>query len=317
MDRTIKYIVQDDYAGLSIKDFLKRMHYSAQSISDQKHFEDGIMHNKQRAYVNEALMSGDELVINCHEVTSSEKIPPVPMKLDILYEDEDVVIVNKPADMPVHPSLNNYENTLANGLADYYESQGQMFVFRCMNRLDRNTTGAVLVAKNPISGAMLSEMIRERKIEKEYVAIAEGKFKPGITKPGIVYRENLDNGCDKSIEFIIDAPIARVEGSTIERCVDFDRGERAVTHVRVLEVTKSENTFVSCKLETGRTHQIRVHMAYIGHPLIEDGMYNPSCADSGDGQMLHCRKLEFVQPITGEKISVEAPLPDRMQEYFD
>ena len=173
MDRTIKYIVQDDYAGLSIKDFLKRMHYSAQSISDQKHFEDGIMHNKQRAYVNEALKSGDELVINCHEVTSSEKIPPVPMKLDILYEDEDVVIVNKPADMPVHPSLNNYENTLANGLADYYESQGQMFVFRCMNRLDRNTTGAVLVAKNPISGAMLSEMIRERKIEKEYVAIAE------------------------------------------------------------------------------------------------------------------------------------------------
>lgn len=297
MDRIIKYTIEEEHAGLTVKEFLKEKHFSSQSISDQKHFEDGIMHNGKRAYVTEKLEVGDEVVINCHEISSSEKIPPIEMSLDILYEDDDLIIINKPADMPVHPSLNNYENTLANGLAYYYERQGKKFVFRCMNRLDRNTTGAVLVAKNPISGAMLSEMVRERIIDKEYVAIAEG------------YIEKR--------QFTIDAPIRRVDGSSIKRQVDFEHGEKAITHVTVLEYNNIDGasyTYVSCKLETGRTHQIRVHMASIGHPLVGDGLYDEKY--DGQGQLLHCRRLEFVQPVTGEKICVEAELPDSMKRML-
>lgn len=260
------------------------------------------MHNGQRAYVNELIFAGDSVVVNIQEDNSSEKIPPVAIKLDILYEDEDLVIVNKPADMPVHPSLNNYENTLANGLAHYYISQGEKFVFRCMNRLDRNTTGAVLIAKNPLSGAILSEMIRDRKIDKEYVAVTEGKI---LAASG-------------ETRFEINAPIGRVTGSTIERRIDWEKGERAITHVKVLGYTNQEkNTVVSCILETGRTHQIRVHMSSIDHPLVGDGLYNPKYQDDVmHRHLLHCRKLEFEHPITHEHICVEAPYPEDVKDEY-
>jgi len=293
MDRTISYTIEDKYSGLEIRDFLKAMNYSSQCISDLKHVQDGIMHNGNRAYVSEKIYDGDNITINIHEDSSSEKIPPVPMELDILYEDEDLIIVNKPEDMPVHPSLNNYENTLANGLAYYYESQGKKFVFRCMNRLDRNTTGAVLVAKNSLSGAMLSGLVRERRIEKEYVAVTEGLVEGSFT---------------------IDAPIGRVEGSTIERCIDHTTGERAVTHITCLgTINNGENSVVSCELETGRTHQIRVHMSHIGHPLIGDGLYNSKYKDDVlHRQLLHCRRLKFIHPITGNEVVATAPFPKDM-----
>ncbi len=294
MDRHIRYTIENEQSAMSVGEYLKHKNYSSQSISNLKHISDGIMLNGKRAYVTEKLEAGDHIDINIYEETSSEKIPPVEMKLDIIYEDEDLIVLNKPADMPVHPSMNNYENTLANGLAFYYGNRGENFVFRCMNRLDRNTTGAVLVAKNAISGAMLSQMIRERSIEKEYVAIA--------------------TGCIEEELFTIDAPIGRVEGSTIERRVDYESGERAVTHVKLLR-KNDRLSFISCELETGRTHQIRVHLAHIGHPLIGDGLYNPAC---GRGrQALHCARLEFTQPVTGEHICAEAPLAKDMERIIE
>lgn len=309
MNRTISYTIEERFAGMEVKGFLKAMNYSAQIISDLKHAQDGIMHNGQRAYVSEKISAGDNITINIHEDNSSEKIPPVPMKLDILYEDEDLIIINKPADMPVHPSLNNYENTLANGLAYYYEKQGEKFVFRCMNRLDRNTTGAVLIAKNALSGAILSGQVRERKIEKEYIAVTEETI--NVTE--------LDVTCCRDINFAtgsftIDAPIGRVDGSTIERQVDKINGERAITHVTCIgNLENGTFSVVSCELETGRTHQIRVHMAHIGHPLVGDGLYNPKYKDNIlHRQMLHCRRLAFSHPVTGEKIQVVAHFPEDM-----
>lgn len=297
MTRHIEYTIEECSSGMDVKDYLKAHRFSAQIISNLKHVEDGILHNGHRAYVTEVLKPGDTIAVNIHEDVSSEKIPPVRMELDILYEDEDLVIVNKPADMPVHPSLNNYENTLANGLAFYYEAKNEKFVFRCMNRLDRNTTGAVLVAKNALSGAILSQMIRDRIIEKEYVAIVEG---------------NIEK------DFVVDAPIGRLEGSSIERCVDELRGERAVTHARIIKCER-DYTVVSCSLETGRTHQIRVHMAHIGHPLIGDGLYNPKYKDSEydpskHRQLLHCHRLRFEHPILNKEILVEAPFPNDMSQ---
>lgn len=317
MDRTLSYTIEERFSGMDVKGFLKAMNYSSQCISDQKHVHDGIMHNGQRAYVTEKISTGDNITINIHEENSSEKIPPVFMELDILYEDEDLIILNKPEDMPVHPSMNNYENTLANGLAYYYESQGERFVFRCMNRLDRNTTGAVLVAKNSLSGAMLSELVRERKIKKEYVAAVEGAISADNLKNehNILMNHNSDS-------FTIDAPIGRVDGSTIERCIDEEKGERAVTHVTIIGIAEDRQySVVSCELETGRTHQIRVHMSHIGHPLVGDGLYNPKYKDNVlHRQLLHCRSLEFTHPISGEKISVVADFPNDMkiaEKLFD
>lgn len=306
MNRTINYSIDELYAGKTVKDFLIAMGFSTQNLTDLKKAVDGIIHNGKRAYVTEILKVGDTITVNIHDNHSSEKIPPVNMDIDVVYEDEDLIIINKPADMPTHPSMNNYENTMANGLAYYFASQGEDFVFRSINRLDRNTTGLVLVAKNAVSGAMLSKQVREGTIRKEYVAIAQGIID--------IHAKSLE--CtgfiagDDDNHFTIDAPIARVDGSTIERIVD-ERGERAVTHVTILD--KRENmTLVSCDLETGRTHQIRVHMAYIGHPLLGDGLYNPDNTDM-KRQALHCRRLAFTQPITGEKIDVMVPLPEDME----
>ena len=137
------------------------------------------------------------------------------MDLDIVYEDEDILVLNKPADMPIHPSLNNYENTLANGVADYYQQKGKAYVFRCMNRLDRDTTGLTILAKHMLSAAILSQDVANRAVHRTYLAIVEGT----LTGSGT-----------------IDAPIGRESDSLITRCIDYEHGERAVTHYRSLAV---------------------------------------------------------------------------------
>lgn len=307
MKRTIVYNIEKTDAGNTVKEFLIKKDYSAQNLTDLKRAFNGILHNGARAYVTEKLSAGDQLIINIFEDSSSEKIPPVEMPLDIVYEDEDIMLINKSADMPTHPSMNNYENTMANGLAAYFEKQQEGFVFRSINRLDRNTTGLVLVAKHSVSAAMLSRQVREGSIYKEYVALASGNISSDAEELSVI--EGVTAGNEKN-EFSICAPIARLDGSTIERIVDFEQGERAVTHVKILD-TYTAATLVSCQLETGRTHQIRVHMRYIGHPLLGDGLYNPE-DKSMERQALHCRRMILKQPVTGEKIDIEIPMPKDM-----
>jgi 23S rRNA pseudouridine1911/1915/1917 synthase len=192
--------------------------------------------------------------------------------------------------MPIHPSMKNYTNTLANGLAYYFEQQNKPFIFRCNNRLDRDTSGLTLISKHLVSGNILSSMVSRREIHREYLAIVEGHVTP--------------------LSGTIDAPIARKPDSIMERIVDFEHGERAVTHYQVVSYSPSY-TFVSLRLETGRTHQIRVHMKYLGYPLIGDFLYNPNTKDI-NRQALHSHKLSFSHPITGEEMSFVAPLPDDM-----
>ena len=293
MDRTINYQITEEADGLRIEQFLRHQGYSYQNITQLKKMPESILKNGVWEYMRSLLATGDILTVHIQENESSPNIPPVELPLSIIYEDEDILVVNKPAGMPIHPSLNNYENSLANGLMWYYTEQGKPFIFRCSNRLDRDTSGLTIVAKHYVSAGMLSAMIANKAtsgITREYLAIAKGSVRP--------------------LEGTITAPLGRKEGSIIERTVDFENGESAVTHYRVLD-EKNGHSLVSLILETGRTHQIRIHMKYLGYPLIGDYLYNPDM-EQIQRQALHAWKLSFVHPITGEKMQFTAPLPEDM-----
>lgn len=291
MNRTLTYEISTEYDGFPIDKYLKSKGYSSANITAIKKMPNNMVIDGEWVHMNRKLKTGEILTVNISEDNSSEKIPPVEMDLDIVYEDEDIIVVNKPAGLPIHPSLNHYEDSLANGLAYYYESQGKPFIFRCANRLDKNTSGLTVIAKHLVSANILSTMVKNRQFHREYYAIVRG---------------SLD---EKS--GTIDAPIGRVDDSIITRQVDFENGERAVTHYEVIKENK-EHSLVSIHLETGRTHQIRVHFKYIGHPLIGDHLYNPDY-EYMTRQALHSHKIEFTHPITGEQLSFTADLPSDMQ----
>ena len=294
MERIITYTIDNASMGLRIEQYLRRRGYSYQNLARLKKMRESILLNGAWTYMRTAVKDDDILTVHIQEPESSPNIPPVKLPLDIVYEDEDIVVVNKPAGMPVHPSLNNYENSLANGLMYYYQEQGKPFIFRCTNRLDRDTSGLTVVAKHMVSSSILSSMGMRHEITREYLAIVRGALKPS--------------------EGTIDAPIGRTGSSLIERKIDFENGERAVTHYRVVE-EQNGHSLVSLILETGRTHQIRVHMKYIGHPLVGDYLYNPDM-EYIDRQALHSHRLSFTHPVTGEKMEFTAPLPADMRKIL-
>ncbi len=296
MERTLNWTVDEQYSGMKIEEFLRLHGCSHHVLTHLKRTERGICRNGEWAYATSRITPGDIIQIHLIENESSENIVPSALPLDIVYEDEDLMVINKNSDTPIHPSINNYDNTLANAVMHYFAQQDLPFVYRCINRLDRDTSGLLIIAKNMLSGAVLSQMSAERLIHREYLAITEGLLPESGT---------------------IDAPIARLEGSAIMRCVDLEHGERAVTHFhRVACVSSAQNqqmlSLASVHLETGRTHQIRIHMKYIGHPLIGDFLYNPDNRDLIGRQALHSHRLCFSHPITGKSMSFTSDLPDDM-----
>lgn len=290
MNRNIDYIIDEDSAGLRVEQFLRRKRYSGQNLSEIKRMPKSILVNGVHYYMRQELSKGDHLQVRICETKNSEKIPPTNLPLDIIYEDEDLLVLNKPAGMPIHPSLNNYTNSMANALAYYFQSQGKPFIFRCCNRLDRDTSGLTIVSKHLVSGSILSDMTKYREVHREYLAIARGSVTPS--------------------EGTIQAPLGRKEGTIIERTVDWEHGEDAVTHYKVVKEANG-HSLVSLRLETGRTHQIRIHMKYLGYPLIGDYLYNPDM-EYMTRQALHSHHMEFTHPITGEHMSFTAPLPEDM-----
>lgn len=290
MNRNIDYIIDEDNAGLRVEQFLRRKRYSGQNLSEIKRMPKSILVNGVHYYMRQELSTGDHLQVRICETQNSEKIPPTKLPLDIIYEDEDLLVLNKPAGMPIHPSLNNYTNSMANALAYYFQSQGKPFIFRCCNRLDRDTSGLTIVSKHLVSGSILSDMTKYREVHREYLAIARGSVTPS--------------------EGTIQAPLGRKDGTIIERTVDWEHGEDAVTHYKVVKEANG-HSLVSLRLETGRTHQIRIHMKYLGYPLIGDYLYNPDM-EYMTRQALHSHHMEFTHPITGEHMSFTAPLPEDM-----
>lgn len=293
---------EDDFAGETIAAFLIKQGWTSQNLKDLRKTSDGIEVNGERVFQNYRLQPEDLLKVRVVEETSSEKIVPVKLPFSIVYEDEDIIAVNKPADMPIHPSLRNYENSLANALMDYYAQQDSPFVFRCINRLDRDTSGLTIVAKNSVSAGILGKQMAAsvknscipKPLRREYLGIVRGESVP-------------EHGT-------IEAPIARKDTSVIERMVDFQSGEHAVTHYEVVKRGHG-HTLLKLWLETGRTHQIRVHLKYAGFPLIGDYLYNPDM-EYIHRQALHSYRLTFLHPITGQSLQLEAPMPEDMKTVF-
>lgn len=299
MNRTLTYHITEKEQGIPISNYLKNQGYSSRSLIELKKMAESVLINGEWVYLNRLLQAGDTLTIHIQEEESSEKIPPVELPLDIVYEDEDLMVINKPAGMPIHPSMNNYENSLGNALAWYFAKQGKPFVFRCINRLDKDTSGLTVIAKHIVSAGMLSAMVAAKAdasttFTREYLALVRGDVTPASGT--------------------ISAPIARKEGSVLEREVNFESGEHAVTHYHVV-TTQNGHSLVSLKLETGRTHQIRVHMKYLGFPLIGDHLYNPDM-ESMQRQALHSHRLCFRHPITHKLMEFTAPLPEDMVEVI-
>ena len=294
MERIFEYQITAAEEGRKIGDFLREKGYSRQLLRQLKETENGLLRNGQPTFMTIALKNGDRIRVRLLEkAEGSEAIMPAPLPFEIVYEDEDLLVVNKPADMPIHPSFQNHGNTLADALTWHYQQHGEDFVYRCINRLDRDTTGLLIVAKHLLSASILSDMVGKREIHREYLAIVKG-IPP-------------ENGT-------ISAPIGRKKGSAILREVNFETGEPAVTHFARLEI-RNGLSLVSLKLETGRTHQIRVHMGYIGCPLIGDYLYYPECSRISR-QALHSHRLSFLHPITGKALSFTAPLPEDIERAF-
>lgn len=296
MTRKLTYIIEKEFHNKTVGYFLKEQEFCHQTIVYLKQTEEGICRNGQWVYVNTLLEEGDTLTLQWKEPVWDTTIIPVDLPIEIIYEDDDYLILNKSANMPIHPSMGNHDNTLANAILSYYQKCGVAYPYRCINRLDKDTTGLTIIAKNCQAAGILSRSVASRNIHRTYLAIVEGEVTEGMT---------------------INAPIARKEASTIERCVDEEHGEEAITHVFPLSYNKELNlSLIRLQLETGRTHQIRVHMKHIGHPLIGDFLYNPNMQYI-KRQALHAYQLSFIHPITKKEVHYTAPLPDDMNQLFN
>lgn len=303
--RQIEYTVLPDEDGLSAHDIMKdKLKLSTREIVRCKQFDDGVMlidggKKKPRPIrVIDKLHENDLLRIKIYEDNdNSAEVVPMDGPLEVIYEDEDMILINKPGDVVVHPSHGHFTDSLSNLLAGYYKKTGQKHVMRVIGRLDRETSGLIIFAKNRHSAAVLSDQTRNMSRRKEYLALCSGVF--------------------ENAEGTVDAPIGRRPEVRMIREVRED-GKEAVTHYKV-EKQFEDYALVRLKLDTGRTHQIRVHMKYIGHPLLGDCLYGEDIADHHEMKRaaLHAAHLEFLQPITGQELKFEASLPDDMKSLAE
>ncbi|MBE6632369.1 MAG: RluA family pseudouridine synthase [Ruminococcaceae bacterium] len=285
------YNIGQGAAGRSIKDFLiKDLALSRRMISKLKKDQNGILLNGKRVTVRALLSVGDELMLRTEdgEEEINENIVPTQMSLDIIYEDEDIIVVNKSAYVPTHPSYKHFSDSLANGLAYYYKEQGKKFVFRAVNRLDADTSGIVLVAKNKDSAYKLSLEMQQGLIKKDYIAILSGSIESDSGKIRTFIRRKSDSIILREV------------------CCEEDGASYAETEYETL-FRDSEISVVKASPITGRTHQLRVHFSYLGYPICDDDLYGCT-KDYGVGRhALHAYHISFAHPSSGKRMDFYAP----------
>ncbi len=289
--------VENIEEGTKIREYLKKELGLSTRLIRSASIDKRIFVNNEVVKMNRILNLGEIIKIDLAK-DESQDIAPEKMDIDIVYEDEDILVVNKKPFMVVHPTKGYQSGTLANGVINYFVESGQNCIVRLVSRLDMNTSGLIIIAKNQFSHGMLSKEMSENKVEKRYLAII--------------------HGCMKEKHGTIDLPIYKPEGieNGIKRIID-ERGQRSITHYKVVEEFNN-SSLVECKLETGRTHQIRVHLSHLGHPIYGDVLYGYGEEEKVliKRQALHAYGLDFKSPRSGEPLSLRAELPEDMKELI-
>lgn len=290
----LSYTIPNNEQFDNLKEVLKTKFQISDRLLTKLKSSDNIFLNGNHANIKSFVNSNDIVEICLDYDEDNSNIVPVKMDLNIIFEDESLLVINKPAGYPIHPSMLHFEDSISNGVRYYFDSINLKKKIRPVNRLDRDTSGLVIFAKNEYAQECLIRQMRSNNFVKEYIAVCEGLMQP-------------PSGT-------IDEPIARKSDSIIERCVD-SNGDAAVTHYTTV---KSNDKFsvLHLILETGRTHQIRVHMAHLSHPIVGDTLYgHPSTVINR--QALHSYKITFIHPITKEKVELIAPLYSDMERLIN
>ena len=291
MSRRLELAITSELAGIKTDTLLrKRLGLSGTVIRRIKWLEDGILADGVRVHTDYRPEAGQVLSVRLSDPHRNSGVVPTPGPLDIVYEDEDVIVLNKAPGVSVHPGPGHFDDTLGNFLVDYYEKTGQEADFHPVHRLDRGTSGLLVSAKHPYAQEALKNQLHTERFRRVYLAVCEGVPAPPAG--------------------VIDAPLGPKPGSLMEQEVRPD-GKPARTRYEVLEA-RNGRALLRLELDTGRTHQIRVHMAHTGHPLTGDFLYGTEDRALIPRPALHSARLSFLQPVTGERLEFSVPLPEDM-----
>lgn len=282
----LEYVINNLSKYETVKQVLKEDFLISDRLIVKLKNSEQIYLNNIPTFVNQRIKAEDKITVDLNFEETSDNIVPTKINLDILYEDDGLLIINKPPFMPVHPSMDHFEDSLSNGIKFYFNSIGLKRKIRPVNRLDKNTSGIVIFAKNEYIQECLIKQMKSGDFKKEYLAIVDGII-------------------DKEYQ-VVDAPIARKSDSIIERCVS-PNGDKAITEVELLKPFDNYS-LVKCNLKTGRTHQIRVHLKYIGHSILGDDLYGKK-SELINRQALHAYKVSFIHPLTKRKFEIDAEIP--------
>ncbi|MGP4077189.1 RluA family pseudouridine synthase [Halobacillus sp. K22] len=288
---TKSWRVPQEASGQSVRDFLQKRAYFSRQLIKRVKAAGRIDINRQPASLKQNVACDEQVTVHFPDEVAGDNLRPEEGPLTICYEDEDVIVIDKPSSVPVVPSPHHRDSSIASRLLHHYEKHGLSNTVHIVTRLDRETSGLMIAAKHAYSHRLLT--LEQRKIERFYTALIKGKL--------------------KQEEGVIETPIARKAGSIVERTTCLD-GKPSKTLYEVQE-RHEETTLVRLKLETGRTHQIRVHMASIGHPLVGDTLYGEAEDLAWSGQALHCHQLAFDHPWTGKPMSFTSAIPDEWSRY--
>lgn len=286
----MKWVIQKEYQGMLIREYLQNVHGFSRRIIKTVKFDGGeILVNGLPQTVRARLVEGDILTVKFPPERIGPGLVPEEMSLSIVYEDDDLIVIDKAPGIATIPSFHHPSGTVSNGVLSHYAKNNIPYTIHVVTRLDRDTSGLLLIAKHRYSHSLFADAQRTGSLRRKYQAIVEGAM--------------------AEVEGLIDAPIDRKEGSIIERAVR-DTGKRSITHYQVLQQLQ-HYSLVEIELETGRTHQIRVHFSHIGHPLAGDDLYGGSKVQI-ERQALHCSELEFKHPTANKMICLQSQLPDDM-----